>query len=75
MKVETITIQKMVATEEEKQKLRNSLKVLATIDNNTDDSDGCTYCPLAKMCDNTTCQIGCLITFSQKVFTELIDKL
>ena len=75
MKVETITIQRMIATEEEKQKLKCGLEVLNTIDNKTDGSDGCTYCPLAQMCDNSPCQVGCLITLSQKVFTKLIDKL
>ncbi|MBQ7977666.1 MAG: hypothetical protein IJ301_03680 [Clostridia bacterium] len=75
MKVETIKIQKMIATEEEKQKLKNGLEVLNTIDNNTYGSDGCVRCPLAKMCDTTTCQVGCLIHFSQKVFTKLIDNL
>lgn len=75
MKVETITIQKMIATEEEKQKLKNGLEVLNTIDNNTNGSDSCIHCPLVKMCDNTPCQVGCLINFSQKVFTKLIDNL
>ena len=75
MEVEIITIQKMIATEEEKQKLKDGLEVLNTIDNNTDGSDGCARCPLAKLCDNTPCQVGCLIHFSQKVFTKLIDNL
>ena len=75
MIVETITVQKIVATEEEKQKLKNGLEVLNTIDNNTNDRNGCSHCPLSKMCDNTPCQIGCLIHFSQKVFTKLIDNL
>ena len=75
MKVETITIQKMIATEEEKQKLKNGLEVLNAIDDNTDGSAGCVRCPLEEMCNNTPCQIGCLIHFSQKVFTKLIDNL
>ena len=75
MKVETITIQKMVATEEEKQKLKGGLEMLNAIDNNTDDGEGCTHCPLAKMCDSMPCQVSCLIHLSQKVFTKLIDNL
>ena len=75
MKVETITTQKMVATEEEKQKLKNGLEVLYAIDKNTDGCVCCVCCPLTKMCDNTPCQVGCLIHFSQKVFTKLIDNL
>ena len=75
MKVETIEIQKMIATEEEKQKLKNGLEMLNTLDNHTDDGEGCSHCPLAKMCDNTPCQIGCLIHFSQRVFSKLIENL
>ena len=71
MKVETVT--KIVATQEEKQKMKNGLEVLNALDENTNDLIGCKGCPLKKMCDTTPCQIGCLIHYSQRIFEELIE--
>ena len=73
MKVEKITIEKIVATQEEKQKMQNGLEVLNALDGETNEDAPCGRCPLRKMCDNAPCQIGCLIHFSQKIFNTLIE--
>lgn len=73
MKLETFTITKIVATQEEKQKIKNGLEVLNTLDENTNSPACCENCPLKKMCDTAPCQIGCLIHYSQKIFIELIE--
>ena len=73
MKFETIKIERIVATQEEKQKMQNGLEVLNAIDDVTNDSGNCDHCPLTKLCDNTPCQVGCLIHFSQKIFEKLIE--
>ena len=73
MNFETITTTKIVATQEEKQKMHNGLEVLNTLDKFTDDSVSCEHCPLAKMCDNAPPQVGCLIGFSQRIFEKLIE--
>lgn len=73
MKAETIKITKIVATQEEKQKMKASLEILNALDENTNDTTNCEYCPLKKMCDDAPCQIGCLIHYSQKIFERLIE--
>ena len=73
MKIETFTTTKIVATQEEKQKMKNGLEVLNTLDENTNSPISCESCPLVKMCDTAPCQIGCLIHYSQKIFTKLVE--
>lgn len=73
MKVETITTTKIIATQEEKQKMHNGLEVLNKLDETADEVGNCDHCPLSKMCDNTPCQVGCLIHFSQKIFNKLVE--
>ena len=64
MEVEKITISKVVATKKEKQAMKDGMEMLSSLDNITNGS--CEHCPLAKMCDNAPCEVGCLIHFSQK---------
>ena len=73
MKFEAVKIAKLVATQEEKQKMQNGLEVLNALDDVTNDTGDCELCPLAKMCDRAHPQIGCLIHFSQKIFDILIE--
>ena len=74
MKIETIVMSKMTATEEEKQKIKGGLEVLNAIDNATNNPIHCeNSCPLAKMCNSAPCQIGCLIHYSQRIFENLIE--
>ena len=53
--------------------MQNGLEVLNSLDDVTNDSGNCDHCPLTKMCDNTPCQVGCLIHFSQRIFEKLIE--
>ena len=73
MTVETMTTYKLVATKEEKQAMKDGMKVLNALDDVTNDSGSCDRCPLAKMCDRAPSEIGCLIHFSQKIFDILIE--
>ena len=73
MKVETMTITKIIVTQEEKQKMHNGFEVLNALDEATNEAGSCEHCPLSKMCDNTPCQVGCLIHFSQRIFEKLIE--
>ena len=73
MKVETITTTKIIATQEEKQKMKNGLEVLNTLDEHTNGPILCEQCPLVGMCNNSPAQIGCLIHFSQRIFKKLIE--
>lgn len=73
MTVETMTTTKIIATQEEKQKMYNGLEVLRKLDEATDETGNCEHCPLSKMCDRAPCQVGCLIQFSQKIFDILIE--
>ena len=73
MKIETITTYKLVATKEEKQAMKDGMEVLSSLDDVINDDGSCNHCPLKKLCDNTPCQVGCLIHFSQRIFEKLIE--
>ena len=71
MKIETLTIQKLVTSNEERQKLNGALHVLDKLDENT--ASNCEICPLARLCNSAPTQIGCLIHYSQKIFHNILE--
>ena len=73
MELKTNVTYNLVATKEEKQAMKDGMEVLSSLDDITNDSGNCNHCPLEKLCDNTPCQVGCLIHFSQRIFEKLIE--
>ena len=71
MKIETLTIQKLITSNEERQNLDGALQVLDALDEKT--TSNCEVCPLAKMCNSAPTQIGCLIHYSQKIFHNILE--